>query len=104
MKERGSCGVDDRANSFGCIVGGWGDGNSEVEKCPVRTFQPIVRGKVVQKMHIFVSRCLFTLVMSLAGSFRVLCISLCRKTHLYSSVDRPFSGIFVHFFYTHSST
>lgn len=79
---------DKRANRVGCIVGGWGDGNSEFEKWPVRTFQPIVRGKVVRKMHIIVSRCLFTLVMSLAVSFRVLCISLCRKTHLYSPERR----------------
>lgn len=32
-----------------------------------RAFQAIVRGKVVPKMHMIVSRCPFTLVMSLAA-------------------------------------
>lgn len=93
MKERGSCGGNERANRVRCIVGG--DGSRKVDECPVRmrAFQAIVRGKVVRKMHMIVSRCPFTLVMSLAAGnavFYFLCVvhvRLCRKRRL-SSLER----------------
>lgn len=80
-KEKGSCGGNERANRVGCIVGG--DGSREVEECPLRmrAFQAIVRGKVVRKMHMIVSRCPFTLVMSLAeghAGIPSLFFSVCR--------------------------
>jgi len=53
---------------LGVLWGGW-DGSWEVEERPVRmrAVQAIVHGKVVQKMHMIVSRCPFTLLMSLAA-------------------------------------
>lgn len=79
-----------------------GGGSREVEECPgrMRAFQAIVRGKVVQKMHMIVSRCPFTLLMSLAAGhtgilsifFPVRCaclvvqgVALCRKRHFVFS-------------------
>lgn len=106
MKGRGSCGGNERANRVGYSWMGGGDGCWEVEERPVRmrAFQAIVHGKVVQKMHMIVSRCPFTLLMSLAvrftripESFLCLCAHLSvhwrggdtsRKRHLYSPERR----------------
>lgn len=90
MKERGSCGVGGREGKQswvycgGVEVGeGWESGGRGAAPVRMGAVEAIVHGKVVQKMHMIVSRWPFTLLMSLAaGPFLFsVCVHvwLCRE-------------------------